>query len=279
MNNLVKRALSGAVFVLLVIGSILWHPYSFAVVFVALTAWALLEFYHIIELDGVYPEKTAGTVAGVSLFAGAFLYMQGWVDVNIFLWLIPLLTIILVLRLYRKDEFSFRGWAYTIAGVVYIAVPFSLLNGLVFPSHPATSYTPGILIGFFTLLWTNDTFAYLIGVWLGKHRLFERISPKKSWEGFFGGLVFTLAGSLLVARFVPLTACNFVPAYCHWLVIAAIIVIFGVFGDLFESLLKRNMHIKDSGRFLPGHGGILDRFDAVLPAAPMVYFYLEIFVR
>jgi phosphatidate cytidylyltransferase len=266
------------VFIVLVIGSILWHSYAFAVVFAALTAWALLEFYHIVENDSVHPEKPAGTLTGVFLFVATFLYKQGNVGAIIFLWLIPLSALIFIPRLYRKDEFGFRGLAYTLAGVVYIALPFSLLCGLGFPSR-AIPYFPGILIGFFVLLWTNDTFAYLTGVWLGKHRLFERISPKKSWEGFFGGLIFTLAASLLVARFVCLPGCT-VPfhACIHWLAIAAIIVVFGVYGDLLESLLKRNMSIKDSGHFLPGHGGILDRFDAVLPAAPMVYFYLEIFV-
>jgi phosphatidate cytidylyltransferase len=279
LSNIVKRALSGAVFIALVIGSILWHPYSFAAVFAALTAWALLEFYHIVENDSVHPEKWTGTLTGVFLFVATFLYKQGCVGANIFLWLIPLSALICIPRLYRNNEFNFRGLAYTLAGTVYIALPFSLLSGVVFPSR-AMTYSPGILIGFFALLWTNDTFAYLSGVCFGKHRLFERISPKKSWEGFFGGLIFTLTASLLVAHFVPLSDCPATSTACfHWLVIAAIIVIFGVYGDLLESLLKRNMQIKDSGHFLPGHGGILDRFDAVLPAAPMVYFYLKIFVQ
>ena len=126
--------------------------------------------------------------------------------------------------------------------------------------------------GFFILLWANDTFAYLTGIIFGKHRLFERISPKKSWEGFFGGLVGTVVLSFLVAKLFPV-----LPFY-HWMAVAALIVVFGVYGDLIESLLKRNLKIKDSGHFLPGHGGILDRFDSVLLAAPMVYFYLKLVV-
>jgi phosphatidate cytidylyltransferase len=140
-----------------------------------------------------------------------------------------------------------------------------------------------LLLALFVFIWVNDTGAYLIGSWLGKHRLFERISPKKSWEGFFGGLIFTLAASLLVAHFFPAAfpyaGMSAIAAYFHWLVIAAIIVVFGVYGDLLESLLKRNLNIKDSGHFLPGHGGILDRFDAALLAAPMVWFYVVIVIN
>jgi len=162
---------------------------------------------------------------------------------------------------------------------VYIVLPLTLCNGLVFPSSeghfmdPERKYVPDLLLGFFILLWVNDTFAYLTGIMFGKHRLFERISPKKSWEGFFGGLICTVALSLLVAQLFPII----LPWY-HWMAVAAIIVVFGVYGDLIESLLKRNLKIKDSGHFLPGHGGILDRFDSVLVSAPMVYFYLRVFV-
>jgi phosphatidate cytidylyltransferase len=272
LNNLVQRGLSGAAFVIVVIGAILWHPYAFAGVFTLFTVWALWEFYCISENDRIYPEKPIGVAIGAFLFLGHFFFRQGATDARIFLWLIPVTVLVFIRQLYQKHDFPFREIVYTLAGILYIAVPFSLLAGLAFPETTGGSYTPDILIGFFILLWTNDTFAYLAGVCFGKHPLFKRISPKKSWEGFFGGLLFTLAASLPIAHFLP------VLAYYHWIALAAIIVLFGVYGDLTESLLKRNLNIKDSGHFLPGHGGILDRFDAVLLAAPMVYFYLQIFV-
>ncbi len=273
MSNIVKRTLSGAVFIVCVIGSILWHPYAYAGVFTLIIIWSLLEFYDIVIKDRVHAGKFIGIVSGIILFAASFFYARGLVTSEVFLIFIPLFVALFIGQLYSFDRYSFRAGAYTLTGVIYIALPFSLCNGLVFGvQNGQIEYTPDILLGFFILLWTNDTFAYLTGMLLGRHRLFERISPKKSWEGFFGGLICTVAASLLIAELFPV-----LPNY-HWAAIAAIIVVFGVYGDLFESLLKRNLRIKDSGRFLPGHGGILDRFDSVLLAAPMVFFYLQMFV-
>jgi len=278
LSNLITRAISGAVFVAVIIGSILLHPHAYAGMMVMVVVWAMFEFYNIIIKDRTYSGKYIGVFCGVTLFAVSFFYAQGVITADKFLVLIPMLTILFISQLYFKNQHSFRDIAYTITGVAYIALPFSLCNGLAFPSidnnylNTDGKYVPDILLGFFILLWTNDTFAYLTGIMFGKHRLFERISPKKSWEGFFGGLLCTVALSLIVAKLFPI-----LPFY-HWMAVAAIIVIFGVYGDLIESLLKRNLNIKDSGRFLPGHGGILDRFDSVLIAAPMVYFYLKLFV-
>ncbi len=279
MSNIVQRALSGAVFIAIVIGSILLHPYAYAGVFAVIVVWALLEFYDIVIKDRVHAGKFIGVLSGIILFAASFLYVQNIVAGDVFLIFIPLLVILFISQLYSSDHYSFRAIAYTLTGVVYIALPFALCNAIIFPNYGGQlalsgdiKYEPDILLGFFILLWTNDTFAYLTGMMFGKHRLFERISPKKSWEGFFGGLVCTVAFSLLIAKLFPV-----MPFY-HWMAIAAIIVVFGVYGDLMESLLKRNLKIKDSGHFLPGHGGILDRFDSVLLAAPMVYFYLVLFV-
>ena len=270
MSNLIKRTLSGAVFVAVIIGSIWLHPYAYAGVMLAVVVWAMLEFYDIVIKDRVHTGKIFGVMIGVALFAISFFYVQGIISSHVFLFLIPLLVFLFISQLYSKNLYTFRAIAYTLTGVVYIALPFALCNGLVFPFNG--EYSPDILLGFFILLWTNDTFAYLTGVTFGRHRLFERISPKKSWEGFFGGLVGTVVLSFLVAKLFPV-----LPFY-HWMAVAALIVVFGVYGDLIESLLKRNLKIKDSGHFLPGHGGILDRFDSVLLAAPIVYFYLKLVV-
>jgi len=270
LSNLVKRTLSGAVFVAVIIGSIWLHPYVYAGMMLAVIVWAMLEYYDIVIKDRVLAGKFIGVLSGVILFSACFFYAQGIVSDKVFLFFIPLFVYLFISQLYSANHYSFRAIAYTFTGVVYVALPLSMCNGLAFPFN--NEYTPDILLGFFILLWTNDTFAYLIGIGFGRHRLFERISPKKSWEGFFGGLICTVALSFLVARLFPV-----LPFY-HWMAVAVIIVVFGVYGDLIESMLKRNLKIKDSGHFLPGHGGILDRFDAVLLAAPMVYFYLKLFV-
>ena len=278
LSNIVTRTLSGAVFVATVVGSILLHQYAYAGMMTVVIVWAMLEYYDIVVKDGVHAGRFIGVLSGVAIFAASFLYAQGTVSGDIFLFIIPVTVFLFISLLYSKNQNSFRAIAHTLTAVVYIALPFALCNGLVFPSiegnfpNPDDKYMPDILLGCFILLWTNDTFAYLTGILFGRRRLFERISPKKSWEGFFGGLICAVALSLLITKWFPI-----LPFY-HWMAVAAIIVIFGVYGDLTESLLKRNLKIKDSGRFLPGHGGILDRFDAVLPAAPMVFFYLKLFV-
>ena len=270
-TNLVTRTCSGVVFVTVVIGSILLGAYTCAAMLVVVIVWTMLEFYDIVIKDRVRVSKFFGVSSGVLLFVAVFFYVQGIFPDRVFLLLIPLIITVFVSQLYLKELNSFRAIAYTVVGVVYIALPVAMFVGLMFPYHDG-NYTPELLLGFFILLWANDTFAYITGISFGRKRLFERISPKKSWEGFFGGLICTVLLSLLVAHWLKI-----LPFY-HWIVVAVIIVVFGVYGDLVESLLKRNLKIKDSGRFLPGHGGILDRFDSVLLAAPMVYFYLKMFV-
>ena len=270
-TNLVIRACSGALFISVVTASVLLGAYACAVMLIVVVVWSMLEFYAIVIKDRVRVHKLFGVLSGVFLFTAGFFYVQDIVSGRVFLLLIPLAIVLFISQLYSKDFYSFRAIAYTIVGIVYIALPVTLFVGLMFP-HSDGKYTHELLLGFFILLWANDTFAYLTGISFGRHRLFERISPKKSWEGFFGGLICTVLLSLLIAKLLPI-----LPFY-HWMAVAVLIVIFGVYGDLIESLLKRNLKVKDSGRFLPGHGGILDRFDSVLPAAPMVFFYLKMFV-
>jgi phosphatidate cytidylyltransferase len=150
-------------------------------------------------------------------------------------------------------------------GQGFIALPFSLLSYIFF----INGFQPLILLAVFVTIWVNDTGAYLVGVTLGKHRLFERISPKKSWEGFFGGAFFALISAYVFSLFIKDLS------LIQWLIFSEIIVIFGTFGDLAESLLKRTLNMKDSGNVIPGHGGLLDRFDSMLLAAPAVYLFLS----
>jgi phosphatidate cytidylyltransferase len=170
-----------------------------------------------------------------------------------------------------KEPSSWKRIGVYFSGFFFVSIAFGLMNALYFAGHQ-TEYFPGVLLGMFLLIWTNDVFAYLIGSKFGKHRLFERHSPKKSWEGSLGGLVFALlAAWWLSGHLNQLTE-------SQWFVTAVIAVVFGTFGDLSESMLKRNAGVKDSGSLLPGHGGVLDRFDAALFATPFVYLYTSLFV-
>ena len=158
---------------------------------------------------------------------------------------------------------------------MYCAGTFALSNYIVLGKNEegAIIFTPLLLMALFIFVWINDTGAYLVGSQVGRHGLFERISPKKSWEGFWGGLVFALASSFVFANLNPEIS------WYNWLGLAATIVCFGTWGDLIESLIKRTVGVKDSGKMLPGHGGMLDRFDSILLAIPAAYIYIELFIR
>ncbi|MEA3446707.1 MAG: phosphatidate cytidylyltransferase, partial [Bacteroidota bacterium] len=183
--------------------------------------------------------------------------------------LLPLSLLIFVIELYRKHSHPFSNIAITLLGPAYIFLPFALFSGLVF-FNENTNYNPDILLGLFILIWIYDSGAYIFGVSFGKHRLFERISPKKSWEGLIGGVVSALLVAWLISGWlVTITLTD-------WFAITIIVIVAGTYGDLAESMLKRSLGVKDSGNIMPGHGGILDRFDAVLLASPLVFTYLEL---
>jgi phosphatidate cytidylyltransferase len=182
--------------------------------------------------------------------------------------LVPLSFSVFIFELFRNKQNPLQNIATTLLGLFYIALPLSLLVFIPNISLENGVFKKGLLLGFFILIWTNDTFAYLIGVKFGKNKLFERVSPKKSWEGSFGGFLFSIIVAYILSLFfIDLNT-------MEWIGMAIIIVVFGSIGDLIESLFKRSLNIKDSGNILPGHGGILDRLDAVLIAAPFVFFYL-----
>jgi phosphatidate cytidylyltransferase len=171
----------------------------------------------------------------------------------------------MISELFRRQENPIHNWAYFILGQVFIALPFSLLSFILF----IDGYQPLVLLSVFVTIWVNDTGAYLVGVTFGKNRLFERISPKKSWEGFVGGALAALASGYVFSLLIPEIS------LLNWFIFSEIIVIFGTLGDLIESLLKRTIHVKDSGNVIPGHGGLLDRFDSMLLAAPVVFIFLS----
>lgn len=255
------------------ISSILLHPISYVVLFSVVVGLGLYEFYSLMKAKDIHPQKYVGIIFGLSIFLGVFLYAQNYMHSGIFILLIPATAGIFLLELFRNKPNPFQNIAFTLLGLLYIAVPFSLLNFLVFPDYITLKYNPEILMGYFVLIWTSDTGAYLTGISIGKHPLFKRISPKKSWEGFIGGTILTIAVSLLVAHFS-----HEINLY-QWIIVALLIAIFGVLGDLVESMLKRSLAIKDSSNILPGHGGILDRFDSLIISSPFVFTFISLFTN
>jgi phosphatidate cytidylyltransferase len=270
VNNFKQRTLTGFFIVLVIIGSILLHWITFFILFFLITGLGLWEFYNLLYKNDLYPQKYIGILTGLIIYVTNFLYAARYSDSFILLLPIPFLIFIFIHELYRKKEKPFENIALTLTGVLYVAVPFSLFHYIVFNSLTGNEYTPFILLGFFIILWMNDTGAYLVGSKKGKHRLFERISPKKSWEGTIGGGIISIFVALGISFFFTNISS------IHWIFISLLIVIFGTLGDLTESLLKRSLKIKDTGTILPGHGGILDRFDSVLIAATVVFLYLQV---
>ena len=265
-NNLTQRTFSGLIFICIVIVSILWHPYAFAVAFFAATFLGLYEFYKLTyKHETIEINVVVGTLGGMILFVNCFLHAYGLVSTMIFSTYAFYLIIVFIAELFRKKANPINNWAYYFLGQIYVAIPFSLLNYIIF----IQGYQPWLLLALFITLWVNDTGAYVTGMLFGKHKLFERVSPKKTWEGFIGGAVFALISGYVLSRYITDIS------LWQWLVFSEIVVIFGTLGDLSESLLKRTENVKDAGKLIPGHGGILDRFDSMILAAPVVWIYLS----
>jgi len=218
------------------------------------------------------PQVLGGVVASVVLFLSTYQVLSG--HSHKVLLSVNILSIfsIFIFELFRNKKQPLKNILVTIGGVIYVGLPFALLNLIAFLPIDSVigNYNKYILLGFFIILWANDTGAYVVGSLIGKNRLFERISPKKSWEGSIGGAFFAVGFAVLMYYFTGLETAIF------WVIFALSIVVFGTLGDLVESLLKRDLGVKDSGSILPGHGGFLDRFDAVLMAAPFASLSLII---
>lgn len=277
MNNFVKRTLTGIIFVGVLIGAILYNALSFAALFCLITGLALWEFYGILtnfEVSKVH--RLICTAGGMYLFFACFMQANGLGNEKIFLPYLLFVMYTFVHELYAKAHNPITNWAYILLGQIYCGGSFSLLNNIALQKIEGTNeciYMPLFVLAIFVFVWINDTGAYLVGSQIGKRRLFERISPKKSWEGFCGGLFFVLLASQGFALYSPEVS------KIQWLGLSATIVVFATWGDLTESLLKRTLGIKDSGNFLPGHGGVLDRFDSVIMATPAAYIYIKLFIQ
>lgn len=265
MSNLLTRAITGAVFVAVLATCIILSPYSNFLLFMVLSVIGAHEFSKL--YSSFAPRVSSLFITGSVLFA--FLLLAG-ISVGVelkysfLILLMPLLGIMMDLE--RNGEPPFAYLTQILIALFYIALPFSLLVLLSFSI--GEYYEWRIQLGFFLLLWANDTFAYLTGRWLGKNKLWESISPKKTIEGFVGGLIFCVGTGFLIAQFWDV-----LPAW-KWMGMSAIVAIAGTLGDLSESLLKRKAGVKDSGNILPGHGGVLDRFDGITLAIPLVSLFL-----
>lgn len=274
IKNLILRTLTGIIFVAVIIGGFLYGPLTFCLLFCIITALSVWEYTHIVnKQENVTVNAFISTAAAVYLFLAFFGYCSNITPPAVFIPYLLSIIYLLISELYLKRKSPINNWAFTMLGQMYVALPFALLSVLAFTTRPdmlateSITYNGFIPLSVFIFLWMSDTGAYCFGSLLGKNKLFPSISPKKSWEGFFGGLVVAVGCSQLLAMDTTLNR-------WEWLGLSLVVVFFGTWGDLVESLLKRQLGIKDSGNILPGHGGMLDRFDSSLLAIPAAVIYL-----
>lgn len=277
MKNVVIRAVTGAIFVAIIVVSFL-RPEAMMLLFALITGMTIWEYSGLVNaIDGITINRFISTVAGVYLFLAVAGFCSG-ITPSGAVFIPYLLTVIYLFasELYLKHEQPVHDWAYTMLSQMYIALPFSTINVLAFNAVPKEGIVFNSLLplSVFILLWVNDTGAYCCGSLFGKHKLFPRISPGKTWEGSIGGALFVVIATLLIAHFSSGTSLAQPFTLPAWIGLGLVVCIFGTWGDLVESLFKRTLGLKDSGHILPGHGGMLDRFDSALLAFPAVVIYV-----
>ena len=277
MNNFIIRTITGILFVAVVVCSFL-RPQAMVLLFALITGLTIWEFTGLVnDREKVTVNRLISTVAGVYFFFAVAGFSSDLTPSAVFIPYLVSIIYLMVAELYLKNEDPIHDWAYTMMAQLYIALPFSLLNTLAFHLTPQglVTYDAVLPLSVFVFLWMNDTGAYLCGSLLGKHKLFPRISPGKSWEGSIGGGILVIAIAVLVWYFTEQYQLNQLGlSALEWAGLGLTVVIFGTWGDLVESLFKRTLGIKDSGNILPGHGGMLDRFDSSLLAIPAAVVYL-----
>ena len=276
VKDLITRAGAGMVYILVILLGVLGGRFSFLAVFGSILGVALFEFYRMVEKDTSHAiSKIFNITLGGLIFLSVFLYLE---QINRFSLSVMILVYLLVLiasAIFIRRNDILHGIIYSVFGQLYITMPLSLLMLISYSCQDITAgssdeWIP--ILALFVFIWVNDTAAYFIGSLIGKHKLIEHISPKKSVEGFVAGILFTMLASLIFARLFPEFSILF------WIGFAAVVSLFGTLGDLFESLIKRTCTVKDTGQLIPGHGGILDRIDSLLVAVPAAYLYLIIFL-
>ena len=282
MKNLVLRTITGAAFVAVLVASIVYSPFTFGALFAAVSALSTLEFCRIVnKQEGVRTNPFICVLSSILLYFAFFAYSCGYANAmliipsSVFLPYLVTIAYLLISHLYSERQSALASWAYTMMSQVYVALPFALLNCVAFVPYPmgplGTAYVYMYPLAVFLFLWSSDTGAYCVGSLLGKkipYRLFPSISPNKSWIGSIGGTLLAVGVGAIISRYEPSLT------LLQWMGFGLVVAVFGTWGDLVESQIKRQLGIKDSGNVLPGHGGFLDRFDSSLLAIPASLVYI-----
>ena len=276
LRNLLVRGASGVVLFGVVLGAAFLGYWGFGALMLLITVVGVWEFYQLAMAKGAMPQRCMGIVTSILLLVTAFSAILlavpcvesavGELLPFVLLATIAAFALIFFVEVFRNKENPTQNIASTIMGVIYVALPMSLMLFIPFMLSP-DRWNPWIFLFYLFLVWGNDVFAYLVGISIGRHKMCPRLSPKKSWEGFFGGVLGSLAMGVLGAYVVE-------GNYLVWLGLALVVSLSSVVGDLVESMFKRDAGVKDSGNFIPGHGGMLDRFDALILSAPFAFVYL-----
>ncbi len=266
MRNFRKRAITSIFFVIILIGGILYSQYTLLSLFLIIAIISLHEFLEMIKADTNLSLYWFAIWIGIVSYSAVACYLMEIMEIKLFLLLILFSSLLFIIALFQKSKQPVLNLGNIFTALIYVVLPYAAFVSIAFVQEGI--YNPKLILGFLFLLWANDTGAYLNGVQFGRTKLMEKISPKKTWEGFAGGLGLSIITAIIISRY-------FVFLYLHeWIIVSILIVIFGTLGDLVESMFKRSMNVKDSGKILPGHGGLLDRFDGLLMAAPFVLIYL-----
>lgn len=282
LSDLPRRALTAVIFGAVMLGGMLWSRYSFAALVFIINAGSLYEYLRLVKKHQQYTPLQARTTSRVTLLLGCLFHASVWYALNdafvglIAVLIIPFILLVFITDLMMNTTMKWKNALLNACGLVYVSLflfcfyvlvapPFYLGAANTEPWYPQFASIP---LGIVLLVWANDTFAYFAGSLFGKHKIAPEISPKKSWEGFAGGLVFALVTAYVLSGFY------FSLNPVQWMVVASLVVVFGTLGDFFESWLKRQAGVKDSGSLMPGHGGFLDRFDALIFCLPFVTIYL-----
>lgn len=290
MNNFIIRTITGILFVAIMVTGICLRGDAMILLFATITGLSIWEFCGLVNehVADTTVNRFIATAAGVYLFLAMAGYCTGIVPPSAFVPYLLTIIYLFISELYLKQKNPIQDWAYTMLSQMYVALPFSMINVLSFQADPQTgqiAYHWMLPMSVFVFLWVNDTGAYCTGSLLGRHKLFPRVSPGKSWEGSIGGGIFVLIAAAIISQFAAagtplgsasqeLSTLNAQLSTLKWLGLGLVVVFFGTWGDLVESLFKRTLGIKDSGNILPGHGGMLDRFDSSLMAIPAAVIYL-----
>lgn len=268
-SELYQRIISATAGAGIIVSSLILGEWTYFIVFLAISLLAQWEFYRLLKLQNYLPIRVLGVLIGALLFTISFLVARGTIDPRYYYALFPLASFVFLIKLYKSNDNSpFISIALFYLGITYVSMPFALMNVVV---HYHGWYSYEILLGLMLIIWASDTGAYFTGIRFGRRKLFERHSPKKSWEGAIGGAVTAVILAIVISRYSTGLA------MWQWICVSLIVVIAGTYGDLVESMFKRTMQIKDSGTSIPGHGGFLDRFDSLILAVPFVVVFLKLF--